>query len=79
MKKKYIGLAVLLCIHFYILLSQLIYWMLDYHYGYIFDIYMYTNIKYETVKSMYSQIMFGVYYSLISSVVFLIYIIKNKK
>ena len=77
MKKKII-LILLLCIHFYMLFSQLLYWMLDIKYGdlYFIDESLFSNTKigYDAVDSLYSQIMFGVYYSILSSIILIIFI-----
>lgn len=78
MKKKCV-LILLLCIHFYILLSQLLYWMLDINYGDLYYIYVSTKIGYNTVDSVYNQIMFGVYYSILSSIILIIFVRKYYK
>lgn len=82
MKKK-IFLILLLCIHFYMLFSQLLYWMLDIKYGdlYFIDESLFSNTKigYDAVDSLYSQIMFGVYYSILSSIILIIFIRKYYK
>lgn len=82
--KKNIVLLVLLCIHFYVLLSQLVYWMLDFNYGNLYYINEIlnnqTNIGYDAVGSLYKQILFDIYYGIFSSLVIIIYIvIKIKK
>lgn len=82
MKKK-IFLILLLGIHFYMLFSQLLYWMLDIKYGdlYFIDESLFSNTKigYDAVDSLYSQIMFGVYYSILSSIILIIFIRKYYK
>lgn len=71
MKKKYV-LILLLCIHFYMLFSQLVYWMLDINYGDLYyigeSLFSRTKIGYDAVESLYNQIMFGMYYSILSSI-----------
>lgn len=82
MKKKFF-LILLLGIHFYMLFSQLLYWMLDIKYGdlYFIDESLFSNTKigYDAVDSLYSQIMFGVYYSILSSIILIIFIRKYYK
>lgn len=65
------------------LFSQLLYWMLDIKYGdlYFIDESLFSNTKigYDAVDSLYSQIMFGVYYSILSSIILIIFIRKYYK
>ena len=82
MKKKYV-LILLLCIHFYMLFSQLVYWMLDINYGDLYyigeSLFSRTKIGYDAVESLYNQIMFGIYYSILSSIVLILLIRKYYK
>ena len=53
------------------LFSQLVYWMLDINYGDLYyigeSLFSRTKIGYDAVESLYNQIMFGMYYSILSS------------
>lgn len=54
------------------LFSQLVYWMLDINYGDLYyigeSLFSLTKIGYDAVESLYNQIMFGMYYSILSSI-----------
>lgn len=82
MMKKYV-LILLLCIHFYMLFSQLVYWMLDINYGDLYyigeSLFSRTKIGYDAVESLYNQIMFGMYYSILSSIILILLIGKYYK
>lgn len=82
MMKKYV-LILLLCIHFYMLFSQLVYWMLDINYGDLYyigeSLFSRTKIGYDAVESLYNQIMFGMYYSILSSIILILLIRKYYK
>lgn len=73
----------LLCIHFYMLFSQLVYWMLDINYGDLYyigeSLFSRTKIGYDAVESLYNQIMFGMYYSILSSIILILLIRKYYK
>ena len=81
-EKKYV-LILLLCIHFYMLFSQLVYWMLDINYGDLYyigeSLFSRTKIGYDAVESLYNQIMFGMYYSILSSIILILLIRKYYK
>lgn len=82
MMKKYV-LILLLCIHFYMLFSQLVYWMLDINYGDLYyigeSLFSRTKIGYDAVESLYNQIMFGMYYSILSSIILILLVRKYYK
>lgn len=82
MMKKYV-LILLLCIHFCMLFSQLVYWMLDINYGDLYyigeSLFSRTKIGYDAVESLYNQIMFGMYYSILSSIILILLIRKYYK
>ena len=81
-EKKYV-LILLLCIHFCMLFSQLVYWMLDINYGDLYyigeSLFSRTKIGYDAVESLYNQIMFGMYYSILSSIILILLIRKYYK
>lgn len=82
MMKKYV-LILLLCIHFYMLFFQLVYWMLDINYGDLYyigeSLFSRTKIGYDAVESLYNQIMFGMYYSILSSIILILLVRKYYK
>ena len=60
------------------LFSQLVYWMLDLYYiGE--SLFSRTKIGYDAVESLYNQIMFGMYYSILSSIILILLIRKYYK
>ena len=65
------------------LFSQLVYWMLDINYGDLYyigeSLFSRTKIGYDAVESLYNQIMFGMYYSILSSIILILLIRKYYK
>ena len=65
------------------LFSQLVYWMLDINYGDLYyigeSLFSRTKIGYDAVESLYNQIMFGMYYSILSSIILILLVRKYYK